>query len=144
MSEFVIRGGNRLSGSIRVQGAKNSILPLLAATLLTEETCVIHNCPRLSDVDISIEILRRLKLSYPSINIEWVIMGEGEMFHSQQQTAQPSGFEDKLLKVIQEKDTVIREQAEDIGKLRERIAQLQREKGKNASDAQTSNIANAG
>ena len=93
---------------------------------------------------LSIEILRRLKLSYPSINIEWVIMGEGEMFHSQQQTAQPSGFEDKLLKVIQEKDTVIREQAEDIGKLRERIAQLQREKGKNASDAQTSNIANAG
>ena len=93
---------------------------------------------------LSIEILRRLKLSYPSINIEWVIMGEGEMFHSQQQTAQPSGFEDKLLKVIQEKDTVIREQAEDIGKLRERIAQLQREKGKNASDAQTSNIVNAG
>lgn len=93
---------------------------------------------------LSIEILRRLKLSYPNINIEWVIMGEGEMFHSQQQTAQPSGFEDKLLKVIQEKDTVIREQAEDIGKLRERIAQLQREKGKNASDAQTSNIANAG
>ena len=39
---------------------------------------------------LSIEILRRLKLSYPSINIEWVIMGEGEMFHSQQQTAQPS------------------------------------------------------
>lgn len=60
MSEFVIHGGNRLSGSIRVQGAKNSVLPLLAATLLTSETCVIHNCPQLSDVDISIEILRHL------------------------------------------------------------------------------------
>lgn len=60
MSEFVIHGGNRLSGSIRVQGAKNSVLPLLAATLLTSETCIIHNCPRLSDVDISIEILRHL------------------------------------------------------------------------------------
>lgn len=60
MSEFVIHGGNRLGGSIRVQGAKNSVLPLLAATLLTSETCVIHNCPKLSDVSISIEILRHL------------------------------------------------------------------------------------
>ena len=60
MSEFIIRGGNRLTGSIKVQGAKNSVLPILAATLLTNETCVIHNCPRLSDVDISVQILRHL------------------------------------------------------------------------------------
>ena len=93
---------------------------------------------------LSIEILRRMKLSYPNINIEWVIMGEGEMFHSQQLSQQSSGFEDKLLKVIKEKDTVIREQAEELGQLRERIAQLQREKGKNASDVQTSGIANVG
>ncbi len=93
---------------------------------------------------LSLEILRRMKLSYPSVNIEWVIMGEGEMFHSQPQPTQTTGFEDKLLNVIQEKDSVIREQAEEIGQLRERIAQLQREKGKNASDAQTSDIANVG
>lgn len=49
-----------------------------------------------------------------------------------------------LLELIREKDTLIREQAEEIGQLRERIAQLQREKGKNASDAQTSDIANVG
>ena len=93
---------------------------------------------------LSLEILRRMKLSYPNVNIEWVIMGEGEMFHTQLQTTQTTGFEDKLLNVIQEKDSVIREQAEEIGQLRERIAQLQREKGKNASDAQTSDIANVG
>lgn len=93
---------------------------------------------------LSLEILRRMKLSYPSVNIEWVIMGEGEMFHTQSQPTQTTGFEDKLLNVIQEKDSVIREQAEEIGQLRERIAQLQREKGKNASDAQTSDIANVG
>ena len=49
-----------------------------------------------------------------------------------------------LLELIREKDILIREQAEEIGQLRERIAQLQREKGKNASDAQTSDIANVG
>ncbi|MBQ2808706.1 MAG: transcriptional regulator [Bacteroidaceae bacterium] len=93
---------------------------------------------------LSLEILRRMKLSYPSVNIEWVIMGEGEMFHTQSQPTQTTGFEDKLLNVIQEKDSVIRGQAEEIGQLRERIAQLQREKGKNVSDAQTSDIANVG
>ena len=60
------------------------------------------------------------------------------------ESSQPTGFEDKLLSIIQEKDSVIREQAEEIGQLRERIAQLQREKGKNASDAQTSDLANVG
>lgn len=49
-----------------------------------------------------------------------------------------------FLELIREKDTIIREQAEEIGQLRERIAQLQREKGKNASGAQTSDIANVG
>lgn len=93
---------------------------------------------------LSLDILRRLKLSYPSVNIEWVIMGEGEMLHTSTQQPHTPGFEDKLLGVIQEKDTLIREQAEEIGQLRERIAQLQREKGKNVSDAQTSGIANVG
>ena len=49
-----------------------------------------------------------------------------------------------FLDLIREKDTIIRKQAEEIGQLRERIAQLQREKGKAASDAQISGIANVG
>ena len=49
-----------------------------------------------------------------------------------------------FLNLIREKDTIIRKQAEEIGQLRERIAQIQQEKGKNASDAQISNIANVG
>lgn len=92
---------------------------------------------------LSIDILRRMKLSYPSLNIEWVIMGEGDMFHSQQ--ASPStGFEDKLLNIIQEKDAIIREQAEEIGQLRERIEQMERQKEKDASDAHYSNSAMIG
>ena len=60
MSAFLVEGGRRLSGSIRVHGAKNSVLPILAAALLAEGESVIHNCPRLSDVTASLEILRRL------------------------------------------------------------------------------------
>lgn len=49
-----------MSGSISVQGAKNSALPILAATLLCGDRCVLHNCPRLSDVETSAKILRYL------------------------------------------------------------------------------------
>ena len=60
MSELIIHGGNPLVGTLPVQGAKNSVLPLLAATLLTDEPCVLHNCPTISDVTISREILTHL------------------------------------------------------------------------------------
>ncbi len=60
LSAFLIEGGKKLSGSIAVQGAKNSVLPILAATILTGGISVIHNCPQLTDVDASIAILRHL------------------------------------------------------------------------------------
>ncbi len=49
-----------------------------------------------------------------------------------------------LIELMREKDDIIRKQAEEIGQLRERIAQVQREKGKSVSDAQNSDIANVG
>jgi len=60
MSVLRIVGGRSLSGSLRVQGAKNSVLPILAATLLAPGESAIHNCPRLTDVDASLDILRHL------------------------------------------------------------------------------------
>lgn len=60
MSTLVLEGGNRLNGEVTVQGAKNSVLPILAATLLCGGKSVIHNCPDISDVDVSIKILRHL------------------------------------------------------------------------------------
>lgn len=51
MSKLVIEGGTPISGEICIQGAKNAVLPILAATVLCEEECVIKNCPRLRDVD---------------------------------------------------------------------------------------------
>lgn len=60
MPKLLVEGGHRLNGEIKVQGAKNSVLPILSACILAREQCVIHNCPDLSDVDASIEILRHL------------------------------------------------------------------------------------
>lgn len=60
MSEIVIHGGKRLAGEISAQGAKNSVLPVLAATILCEGESVIHNCPTLSDVETSLKILLKL------------------------------------------------------------------------------------
>ncbi|HHY37993.1 MAG TPA: UDP-N-acetylglucosamine 1-carboxyvinyltransferase [Clostridia bacterium] len=63
MSRYVIRGRERLQGSVTVSGAKNAVLPMLAATVLTRERCVIHGVPRLRDVQVMCEILRRLGAS---------------------------------------------------------------------------------
>lgn len=60
MSAYVIEGGRALDGSVQVHGAKNSVLPILAACLLAPGPCVIQNCPRLSDVEASLAILRHL------------------------------------------------------------------------------------
>ena len=60
MTQLLIKGGGRLKGEVTVQGAKNSVLPILAATLLTKDEVVLRACPRLRDVDASIRILRGL------------------------------------------------------------------------------------
>src|SRR3990172_11218861 len=57
MSTLAIEGGHRLSGSVDVEGNKNSALPLLAACLLTTEECVLTNVPRISDVEVMARLL---------------------------------------------------------------------------------------
>src|SRR5436309_15627750 len=57
MSTLVIEGGHRLSGSVTVEGNKNSALPLLAACLLTTEECVLTTVPRISDVEVMARLL---------------------------------------------------------------------------------------
>lgn len=60
MSRYVINGGNRLYGETRIQGSKNSVLPILAATVLIKGESVITNCPNISDVDATVKILSYL------------------------------------------------------------------------------------
>src|SRR3954447_14475938 len=57
MSTLLIEGGQRLSGTVEVEGNKNSALPLLAACLLTTEECVLTNVPRISDVEVMARLL---------------------------------------------------------------------------------------
>jgi UDP-N-acetylglucosamine 1-carboxyvinyltransferase len=60
MDKILVHGGHPLSGSIKVSGSKNSSLPILAATLLTEEQCVVHGVPDLSDAHYMLQILTHL------------------------------------------------------------------------------------
>lgn len=60
MDKFMIEGGKKLYGSVRAQSAKNSVLPLLAASILTEQKVVIREAPAISDVACMAQILREL------------------------------------------------------------------------------------
>ncbi|KPK97695.1 MAG: UDP-N-acetylglucosamine 1-carboxyvinyltransferase [Omnitrophica WOR_2 bacterium SM23_72] len=60
MDKLIIEGGARLSGEVTVSGAKNAVLPILAATLLTDDACVIRGVPYLRDTQTMIKILRSL------------------------------------------------------------------------------------
>lgn len=63
MERLLVKGGERLSGELFVQGAKNSALPILAATLISGGETILKNCPELSDVNAAIEILQHLGCS---------------------------------------------------------------------------------
>ncbi len=60
MEYIKIRGGKPLEGELNIQGAKNSALPILAATLVCDGKSEIHNCPNITDVDAAINILKQL------------------------------------------------------------------------------------
>ncbi|MBE6022701.1 MAG: UDP-N-acetylglucosamine 1-carboxyvinyltransferase [Cellulosilyticum sp.] len=66
MSQYVIEGGRRLEGELQIEGSKNAVLPIIAATLLNEDITYIKNCPKIVDVKIMIEILEQL-----GCNIKW-------------------------------------------------------------------------
>ena len=58
MDKLEITGGARLKGEIRISGSNNSALPILAATLLSDEPVTIRNLPHLHDITTMIELLR--------------------------------------------------------------------------------------
>ncbi len=60
MEKLYVDGGSRLSGNIRISGSKNSSLPILAATLLTDGECILRNVPDLSDTNYMVQILSTL------------------------------------------------------------------------------------
>ncbi len=61
MDEIIVKGGNQLKGTVKIEGAKNAVLPILAASLLADEgTTNLHNVPILSDVFTMNEVIRQL------------------------------------------------------------------------------------
>ena len=66
MDKFVIEGGYPLSGTVVPAGNKNAALPMLAASLLTEEEVVVGNVPRIRDVDAMLALLEDL-----GVRVSW-------------------------------------------------------------------------
>jgi len=60
LEKIVVTGGKKLSGTVKVSGSKNASLPILVATLLTDEDCVLKNVPRLQDVETILALLKIL------------------------------------------------------------------------------------
>ena len=98
------------------------------------------------------DVLEKIVRTF-DVNAMWLLTGIGHMRVSNLDISTPvlTSDNDRLTTVlqqfdvfIQKKDMQIVQQAEEIGRLRERISHLEREKGKDASDVQTSGVANAG
>ncbi len=66
MDRFLITGGKKLHGTVHISGSKNAALPILVATLLTDEKCILHRVPNLRDVRTTLKILEYLgkKITY--------------------------------------------------------------------------------
>lgn len=74
MDVIRIQGGTPLTGSVKVSGAKNAALPIFAATLLTDEPCVLHNVPNLSDMRFMMQIMEHIGAKIERIdNNSWRI-----------------------------------------------------------------------
>ena len=63
---FVIHGGKALTGRIAISGSKNAAFPLIAACLLTDETCTLENVPAIQDVEVMLAIARKL-----GVRVSW-------------------------------------------------------------------------
>lgn len=72
--KYIIRGNTVLKGEVDISGAKNSALPILAATVLTDETIVLKNIPMLSDIMCMLDILKEVGISLEYNNIEETVI----------------------------------------------------------------------
>ncbi len=70
MASFVIEGGHRLSGDIYPQGAKNEVLQIICATLLTPEEVIVHNVPDILDVNNLIQLMRDMGVTVAKLGID--------------------------------------------------------------------------
>lgn len=79
MSKIVVNGGKALMGTVSIHGAKNAVLPILAATVMSGGVYTIHNCPKLSDVLTTCEILQELGAEVMRQEDTLIVDTRGEM-----------------------------------------------------------------
>lgn len=98
-------------------------------------------------MNASTDLMALLTSNY-GVSATWLLVGTGEMFVSEEQethnNSSAESMVDKLLCIIDKKDDIIRQQAEDIGQLRAELAQLKLKLQKSADAASTENTANVG
>ena len=68
MEKYVIKGGKKLSGEVVISGAKNAVVAILTAAILSDEPCVIENIPNISDVTIILQILSEMGANVRMLN----------------------------------------------------------------------------
>jgi UDP-N-acetylglucosamine 1-carboxyvinyltransferase len=73
MEKIIISGGNPLRGTVQISGSKNAALPIIAATLLTAEPCVIRGVPNLSDIQFMCDILKWLSVKVTHHKTEGIV-----------------------------------------------------------------------
>ncbi len=88
LEKFLIKGGKHLYGRVRVNGSKNAALPILCASLLTKGRSVIHNVPRLRDVDSTLELLQLL-----GVRCQWQLDEDEEPRDLELEVVDESGYE---------------------------------------------------
>ena len=60
MYKYIIEGGKKLEGVVRISGSKNASLPIIAGTILSKKTTKLYNVPKIQDTKITLEILQQL------------------------------------------------------------------------------------
>ena len=86
MSKIEVEGMHRLSGEVKIQGSKNSVLPILSACVLNEGETVLHGCPKIKDVSSMLEALK-----CAGAKIKW----EGNTLYLDTSVMRPEPFIDK-------------------------------------------------
>lgn len=83
MEKLIVTGGTKLEGKIKVSGAKNAVLPIIAASLLAEGECYLQDIPQLADVDTITQVIKSLGVKVSSTGNKDLVLNAGELTSSE-------------------------------------------------------------
>jgi UDP-N-acetylglucosamine 1-carboxyvinyltransferase len=83
LEKLIVTGGTKLEGKIKVSGAKNAVLPIIAASLLAEGECHLQDIPQLADVDTITQVIRSLGVKVSSTGNKDLVLNAGELTSSE-------------------------------------------------------------